>query len=68
MTENKKKKMLEVDQVDVNQEDDDIILRPDTLACLQEFLAAKAEQEEQEAVLLNRGQTGNVEEVSFSVF
>lgn len=54
--------------IDVNQEDDDIVLRPDTLACLQEFLAEKAEREKQEYALLNCAENDKVEEVSFSAF
>lgn len=53
---------------DVNQEDDDISLRPDTLACLQEFLAEKAEREKQQSALLNCDKSDKVDEVSFSAF
>lgn len=52
----------------VNQEDDDIVLRPDTLACLQEFLAEKAEREKQESALLNCENGDKVEAVCFSAF
>lgn len=54
--------------LDVNQDDDDIVLRPDTLACLQEFLAEKAEREKQESALLNCGKSDQVEDVCFSAF
>lgn len=54
--------------LDVNQEDDDIALQPDTLAALQEFLAEKAEREKQEAALLNSGKSDKVEGVCFSAF
>lgn len=50
-----------------NQEDDDIILRPDTLACLQEFLKEKAEREQQESALYNSEKTDK-ENVNFSTF
>lgn len=53
---------------DVNQEDDDIVLRPDTLAFLQEFLAEKAEREKQESALLNCDKSDQVEAVRFSAF
>lgn len=49
-------------------QDDDIILRPDTLACLQEFLAEKAERERQESALINCGSNDKTEEVCFNAF
>lgn len=54
--------------LDVNQDDDDISLRPDTLACLQEFLAEKAERERQESAVINCGKIDKIEDVPFKTF
>ncbi|XP_037042252.1 protein-lysine N-methyltransferase CG9154 [Bradysia coprophila] len=55
-------------KLDVTQEDDDIVLPPDTLAFLQEFLAEKAEREKQESLLLNGGTADKVDGIRFSAF
>lgn len=54
--------------LDGNQDDDDIVLQPDTLAVLQEFLAEKAEREKQESLLLNGATGDTVEGARFSAF
>lgn len=52
----------------VNEDDEDIVLRPDTLAKLQEFLAEKAEREKQESELLKCGNNDNAEDGCFGAF